>query len=49
MQVLKRIAVFFLILGLFGCNNRLTDNRIELSDGSRYDIIDYDEEINAAQ
>ena len=42
MQVLKRIAVFFLILGLFGCNNRLTDNRIELSDGSRYDIIDYD-------
>ena len=41
MQVLKRIAVFFLLLGLVGCNNSLTDNRIELSN-QRYDIIDYD-------
>lgn len=42
MQVLKRIAVFFLVLGLFGCNNPFMDNEIELSDGSRYDIVDYD-------
>ena len=42
MQVLKRIALFFLVLGLFGCNNPFMDNEIELSDGSRYDIIDYD-------
>lgn len=41
MQVLKKIALFFLCLGLFGCNSPLTDNRIELSD-QRYDIIDYD-------
>lgn len=42
MQVLKRIVVFFLLLGLFGCNNgSLTDNRIEISN-QRYDIIDYD-------
>lgn len=41
MQVLKRIALFFLVLGLFGCNNRLTNNRIEISD-QQYDIIDYD-------
>ena len=41
MQVLKRFAMFFLVLILMGCNNRLTDNRIELSD-QQYDIIDYD-------
>ena len=41
MQVLKRISIFFLILGLFGCSNRLTDNRIEISN-QKYDIIDYD-------
>ena len=41
MQVLKKIALFFLCLGLFGCNSPLTDNRIELSN-QRYDIIDYD-------
>ena len=41
MQVLKRIAVFFICLGLFGCNSRIADNRIELSN-QRYDIIDYD-------
>ena len=41
MQVLKNIAIFFLMLGLFGCNSRLTDNRIEISD-YKYDIIDYD-------
>ncbi len=41
MQVLKRVAIFFLILGLFACNGRLTDNRISISD-QRYDIIDYD-------
>lgn len=41
MQVLKRIAIFFLVLGLWGCNNRLTDNRIEISN-QQYDIIDYD-------
>ena len=29
------------MFGLFGCNNRLTDNRIEISD-YKYDIIDYD-------
>ena len=29
------------MLGLFGCNSRLTDNRIEISD-YKYDIIDYD-------
>ena len=39
--MLKKIALFFLCLGLFGCNSPLTDNRIELSD-QRYDIIDYD-------
>ena len=41
MQVLKKVAIFFLVLGLFGCNSRLTDNRIELSD-YKYEIIDYD-------
>lgn len=41
MQVLKRISLFFLVLGLFGCNSRLTSNRIEISD-QQYDIIDYD-------
>jgi len=41
MQVLKKIVLFFLIFGLFGCNNRFTDNRIDLSN-QRYDIIDYD-------
>ena len=39
--MLKKIAMFFLMLGLFGCNSRLTDNRIELSD-YKYEIIDYD-------
>ena len=42
MQVLKRIGIFFIVLGLFGCNNPFMDNEIELSDGSRYDIVDYD-------
>lgn len=41
MQVLKKVALFFIILGLFGCENRLTDNRIELQN-QQYDIIDYD-------
>ena len=41
MQVLKRIALFFLVVGLFGCNSRLTSNRIEIAD-QQYDIIDYD-------
>ena len=41
MQVLKKIAIFFLCFGIFGCNSQLTNNRIELSD-QRYDIIDYD-------
>ena len=41
MQVLKKITLFFLVLGLLGCNNRLTDNRIDVSD-QKYDIIDYD-------
>ncbi len=41
MQVLKKIAIFFLVIGLFACNSRLTDNRIEISD-YQYDIIDYD-------
>lgn len=41
MQVLKRIALFFVIFGLFSCQNSITDNRIEIS-GGRYDIIDYD-------
>ncbi len=39
--MLKKIVLFFLVLGLFGCNSRLTDNRIELSN-QKYDIIDYD-------
>ena len=39
--MLKKIALFFIALGLFGCHNQLTDNRIEISDG-KYDIIDYD-------
>lgn len=41
MQVLKKIVLFFLLLGVWGCNNRLTDNRIDVSD-QRYDIVDYD-------
>ncbi len=41
MQVLKKVALFFLVIGLFGCNNRLTDNRITLSD-QKYEIVDYD-------
>ena len=41
MQVFKNIVLFFLCLGLFGCNSSLTDNRIELSN-QRYDIIDFD-------
>ena len=41
MQVLKKIAVFFVALGLFSCSSRLTDNRIQISD-FKYDIIDYD-------
>ncbi len=39
--MLKKIAIFFLCFGIFGCNSHLTNNRIELSD-QRYDIIDYD-------
>ncbi len=41
MQVLKKIALFFLVIGLFGCNGRLTDNHISLSD-QKYEIVDYD-------
>lgn len=41
MQVLKKIALFFLVIVLFGCNGRLTDNRISLSD-QKYEIVDYD-------
>lgn len=41
MQVLKKIALFFLLFGMSGCESRLTDNRIELAN-QRYDIIDYD-------
>lgn len=41
MQVLKKIVLFFLLLGVWGCNNRLTDNRIDVSD-QKYDIVDYD-------
>ncbi len=41
MQVLKRVTLFFMLLSLLGCNNRLTDNRIEVSE-HQYDIIDYD-------
>lgn len=41
MQVLKRIALLFLIMILFGCNGRLTDNRVTVSD-NRYEIFDYD-------
>lgn len=39
--MLKKVVLFFVILGLFGCENRITDNRIEL-DNARYDVIDYD-------
>ncbi|MBR5154593.1 MAG: penicillin-binding protein activator [Alphaproteobacteria bacterium] len=39
--MLKKIAVYFLVLGLIGCGNRLTDNRIEIAN-QKYDIIDYD-------
>lgn len=41
MQVLKRFSLFFLILSLFACTNRITDNRISISN-QRYDIIDLD-------
>lgn len=41
MQVLKKIALFFLVIALFGCNGRLTDNRISVSD-KKYEIVDYD-------
>ena len=41
MQVLKKIVLFFVAFVLFGCNNQLTDNRIEISN-QQYDIIDYD-------
>ncbi len=41
MQVLKRVALFFLCVGLWSCNSPLTNNRIELSN-RQYDIIDYD-------
>lgn len=41
MQVFKKIAVFFLAFGLFGCNNQLTDSRIEISN-QQYEIVDYD-------
>lgn len=39
--MLKKIALFFLVLGMFGCNGRLTDNRISISD-QKYEIVDYD-------
>ena len=42
MQVLKKIALFFLVIALFGCNGRLTDNRISVSD-KKYEIVDYDD------
>lgn len=41
MQVLKKIALFFMVLGLFSCKGRLTDNRISVSN-QRYEIIDFD-------
>lgn len=41
MQVLKKIALFFLIFGLASCNSSLTDNRIELQN-QRYEVVDYD-------
>lgn len=41
MQVLKKIALFFLVLGLWGCNSSLTDNRIKLQN-QRYEVVDYD-------
>ena len=41
MQVLKKLAIFFLMICLIGCKSRLTDNRIEISD-YKYDIIDFD-------
>ena len=39
--MLKRLVLFFLLLGIFGCSNRFTDNRIEV-DNQKYDIMDYD-------
>ena len=39
--MLKRLVLFFLLLGIFGCSNRFTDNRIEV-DNQKYDIRDYD-------
>lgn len=39
--MLKKIALFFIVLGLFGCNGRFTDNRISVSD-QQYEIIDFD-------
>lgn len=41
MQVLKKIALVFLLFVLAGCNNRLTDNRISISN-QQYEIVDYD-------
>ncbi|MBO5038662.1 MAG: penicillin-binding protein activator [Alphaproteobacteria bacterium] len=41
MQVLKKIALFFLVFGLVSCNSSLTDNRIKLQD-QRYEVVDYD-------
>ncbi len=39
--MLKKIVLFFLLLGIFGCSNRFTDNRIEVG-SQKYDIMDYD-------
>ena len=39
--MLKKIVLFFLLIGLFGCSNRFTDNRIDV-DNHKYDIMDYD-------
>ncbi len=39
--MLKKLTIFFLVLGLWSCKSRLTDNRIEISD-HKYDIIDLD-------
>lgn len=39
--MLKKLGLFFLVLGLFGCGSPLVDNRIKISD-SQYDIVDYD-------
>lgn len=39
--MLKKVVLFFLLMGLFGCSNRFTDNRIEVG-AQKYDIMDYD-------